>query len=296
MDKTSGEESGIKSGEKSDGASVETPDAKPDRASSDSSFGVSSEREAMPRLKRRDYRRQKQDLQVELLKVQRWVRDRREKICVLFEGRDAAGKGGAIRPFTEKLNPRSTRLVALQKPTEYELGQWYFQRYISELPSAGEIRLFDRSWYNRAGIEHVMGFCTPAEYLEFMRQTPEIERMLVRSGMHLFKYWFSISQRVQLERFDASTEDPLRRWNLSSLDHAAIKRWDKYTEARDAMFFHTHTADAPWVVIQAQDKRRARIHCLQHFLFHLDYPGKNHAVVTGPDPEVVGAPLAQLHC
>lgn len=245
-------------------------------------------------MRRKAYERQKRELQIELLKVQRWIQDHQQKIAVFFEGRDAAGNGGAIKPFMEHLNPRSARVVALQKPTDRERSQWYFQRYITELPAAGEIHFFDRSWYNRAGVERIMGFCTPEEYLEFIRQAPEVERMLVRSGLHFFKYWFSVSQREQLERFEACSEDPLRQWKLSTLDHASITRWDQYTEAQDVMFFHTDTADAPWVVIDASDKRRARIACMQHFLLHLDYPGKDLSVVTGPDPELVGSPQQQL--
>lgn len=242
------------------------------------------------RLGRKEYERQKRKLQVELLKVQRWVRDGEQKISLLFEGRDAAGKGGTIKRFTEHLNPRGARVVALEKPTERERGQWYFQRYISELPTAGEIRFFDRSWYNRAGVESVMGFCTPEEYLEFMRQAPEFERMLVRSGMWLFKYWFSVSQSVQLERFEARSEDPLKQWKLSPIDQASINRWDDYTDAKEAMFFYTDTADAPWVIVKSDDKRRARIACMQHFLSSLDYPDKDDSVVTGPDPLIVGCP------
>ncbi len=229
------------------------------------------------------------ELQRELLKAQRWVEETGERIVILFEGRDAAGKGGTIKRFTEHMNPRTARVVALQKPTERERTQWFFQRYISNLPSAGEIVLFDRSWYNRAGVERVMGFCTPMEYLEFMRQCPELERMLVRSGVRLFKYWFSVSQDVQRQRFEEREADPLKQWKLSPIDRASLGKWDEYTEAKEAMFFHTDTADAPWTIVKADDKKRARLNCLQHFLSILPYPGKDKHIIHGPDPLIVGS-------
>ena len=229
------------------------------------------------------------ELQRELLKAQRWIEESGERIVILFEGRDAAGKGGTIKRFTEHMNPRTARVVALQKPTERERTQWFFQRYISNLPSAGEIVLFDRSWYNRAGVERVMGFCTPMEYLEFMRQCPELERMLVRSGVRLFKYWFSVSQDVQRQRFQEREIDPLKQWKLSPIDRASLGKWDEYTEAKEAMFFHTDTADAPWTIVKADDKKRARLNCLQHFLSTLPYPGKDKHMIHGPDPLIVGS-------
>ena len=229
------------------------------------------------------------ELQRELLKAQRWVEENGERIVILFEGRDAAGKGGTIKRFTEHMNPRTARVVALQKPTERERTQWFFQRYISNLPSAGEIVLFDRSWYNRAGVERVMGFCTPMEYLEFMRQCPELERMLVRSGVRLFKYWFSVSQDVQRQRFQERETDPLKQWKLSPIDRASLGKWDEYTEAKEAMFFYTDTADAPWTIVKADDKKRARLNCLQHFLSALPYPGKDKHIIHGPDPLIVGS-------
>ncbi|WP_202902699.1 polyphosphate kinase 2 [Vogesella sp. EB] len=240
------------------------------------------------RIKRDDYERQKAALQVELLKVQNWVKETGQKIVVLFEGRDAAGKGGTIKRFMEHLNPRGARVVALEKPTEQERGQWYFQRYIQHLPTAGEMVLFDRSWYNRAGVERVMGFCTPQEYLEFMRQTPQLERMLVNSGIHLFKFWFSVSREEQLRRFISRRDDPLKHWKLSPIDIQSLDKWDDYTEAKKAMFFHTDTGDAPWAVIKSDDKKRARLNCLRHFLWQLPYPDKNLAIIR-PDDKIVGA-------
>ena len=240
------------------------------------------------KMKRAVYERQKAGLQVELLKVQRWVEETGQKIVLLFEGRDAAGKGGTIKRYMEHLNPRAARVIALQKPTERERSQWYFQRYIEHLPAAGEIVLFDRSWYNRAGVERVMSFCSPMDYLEFMRQTPELERMLTRSGIQLFKYWFSVSREEQRRRFKARETDPLKQWKLSPIDRASLDRWEDYTEAKEAMFFYTNTADAPWTVVKSDDKKRARLNCMQHFLSSLDYPDRNRRVVNGPDPLLVG--------
>ncbi len=240
------------------------------------------------RMRRREYERLKQDLQVELLKVQSWVKDSGQRVIVLFEGRDAAGKGGTIKRFMEHLNPRGARVVALEKPTEVERGQWYFQRYAAHFPTAGEIVFFDRSWYNRAGVERVMGFCKPLEYLEFLRQAPSLERMLVNSGILLFKYWFSVSREEQLRRFVARRDDPLKHWKLSPIDIKSLDRWDDYTEAKKAMFFHTDTADAPWTVIKSDDKKRARINCMRHFLHVLPYPNKNPKVACEPDQQLVG--------
>lgn len=241
------------------------------------------------KMKRRVYEKHKAELQVELLKVQRWVKESGEKIVILFEGRDAAGKGGTIKRFMEHLNPRGARVVALEKPTTEEQGQWYFQRYIEHLPTVGEITLFDRSWYNRAGVERVMGFCTPQDYLEFMRQAPELERMWVRSGIRLFKYWFSVTREEQTKRFKSREVDPLKQWKLSPVDRASLEKWDDYTEAKEAMFFYTDTADAPWTIIKSSDKKRARVNCMQHFLASLPYPNKNSHVIQGPDPLIVGS-------
>lgn len=236
------------------------------------------------KLDRKTYEAEKAALQVELLKVQLWVQETGQKFVMLFEGRDAAGKGGTIKRFTEHLNPRAARVVALNKPTDEERGQWYFQRYVKHLPTAGEIVLYDRSWYNRAGVERVMDFCEPTEYLEFMRQTPEFERMLVRSGIKLFKYWFSVTQEEQKARFASRETDPLKRWKLSPIDRASLDKWDDYTEAKEAMFFYTDTADAPWTVIRSNDKKRARLTCMRHFLSQLDYPDKDLSVAAPPDP------------
>ena len=235
------------------------------------------------------YEQHKEELQVELLKVQSWVKETGQRMVILFEGRDAAGKGGTIKRFMEHLNPRAARTVALEKPTELELGQWYFQRYIKHLPTEGEMVFFDRSWYNRAGVERVMGFCDSLEYLEFMRQVPDLERMLVRSGIRLFKFWFSVTHEEQDRRFNARIGDPLKQWKLSPIDQESQGKWDEYTEAKEAMFFYTDTADAPWTIVKSDDKKRARLNCMQHFLAQLDYPGKNEHVVRGPDPLIVGS-------
>ncbi len=240
------------------------------------------------KISRTKYENQKAKLQAELLKVQHWALETDQRFVLLFEGRDAAGKGGTIKRFTEHLNPRHTRVVALNKPSERELGQWFFQRYIEHLPTAGEIVFYDRSWYNRAGVERVMDFCSPGDYLEFMRQAPDLERMLVRSGTQLYKYWFSVTQDEQKRRFDARTTDPLKRWKLSPIDQASLSKWDDYTEAKEAMFFYTNTADAPWTIVKSNDKKRARLNCMLHFLNSLDYPGKDTALVKAPDPLIVG--------
>ena len=236
------------------------------------------------------YEQQKEELQVELLKVQSWVKLTGQRIIVLFEGRDAAGKGGTIKRFMEHLNPRAARTVALEKPTEREKGQWYFQRYINHFPTNGEMVFYDRSWYNRAGVERVMGFCSSLEYLEFMRQVPDLERMISRSGIHLFKYWFSVTQAEQERRFNSREGDPLKQWKLSPIDAQSRDKWVEYTQAKESMFFYTDTADAPWTVIKSDDKKRARLNCMQHFLASLDYPDKNLHTVHGPDPLIVGTP------
>ncbi len=246
------------------------------------------------KMSRKEYERTKRDLQIELLKLQNWVKDTGQKLVLLFEGRDAAGKGGTIKRITEHLNPRGARVVALEKPSERERTQWYFQRYIAHLPAAGEIVLFDRSWYNRAGVERVMQFCTPGEYLEFMREAPEFERMLTRSGIHLVKLWFSVSQAEQRTRFAAREVDAVRQWKLSPMDLASLDKWDAYTEAKEAMFFYTDTADAPWTVIKSNDKKRARIATLHHILHSLDYADKDTDLVGSPDPLIVG-PAASVY-
>lgn len=240
------------------------------------------------KVKRAVYEAHKRELQIELLKVQDWVEKTGERVVILFEGRDAAGKGGTIKRFMEHMNPRAARVVALNKPTNRERTQWFFQRYIEHLPSAGEMVLFDRSWYNRAGVERVMDFCSPNEYLEFMRQTPDLERMLVQSGIRLYKYYFSVTREEQLRRFKSREGEPLKQWKLSPIDRASLDKWDDYTEAKEAMFFYTDTADARWMIVKSDDKKRARLNTMQHFLSTLNYPGKDFDVVRGPDPLIVG--------
>jgi polyphosphate kinase len=239
-------------------------------------------------LSRKSYEKQKYRLQVELLKLQAWVKDTGQRVVILFEGRDAAGKGGAIKRFMEHLNPRGARVVALEKPTPTEQGQWYFQRYVSQLPTRGEIVLFDRSWYNRAGVERVMGFCTDEEYLEYMRQAPEFERHLVRSGVHVFKLWFSVSRAEQRRRFKERRTHPLKQWKLSPIDMASLDRWDDYTRAKEAMFLHTDTADAPWTVVKSDCKKRARLNALRYVLHRLPYNNKDLEQIGRLDPLIVG--------
>jgi len=228
-------------------------------------------------------------LQIELVKMQAWVQHTGERIVIIFEGRDAAGKGGTIKRFVENLNPRGARIVALAKPTETEKGQWYFQRYVEELPTKGEIVFLDRSWYNRTGVEHVMGFCTPHEYLEFMRQAPEFERMLVRSGIRFFKFWFSVSREEQLRRFISRAQDPLKQWKLSPMDVESLGRWDEYTRAKEAMLFYTDTADSPWHVVRSDDKKRARLNAIKFLLQSVPYEGRNDDLVQKFDPKIVGS-------
>ncbi|MCC3291719.1 MULTISPECIES: polyphosphate kinase 2 [unclassified Arthrobacter] len=240
------------------------------------------------KLSRRTYDRQKRRLQIELLKMQLWVKETGQKMLIIFEGRDAAGKGGAIKRFDEHLNPRGARVVALEKPTSEEQTQWYFQRYIRTLPSGGEIVMMDRSWYNRAGVERVMGYCTPAQYLEFMREVPELERMLVNSGTLLHKLWFSVGRAEQLARFAARETDPVKQWKLSPTDLASLDKWDAYTEAKEAMFFYTDTGDAPWTAVKSNDKKRARLEAMRHVLSTVEYPNKDTSIAHAPDPLIVG--------
>ena len=240
------------------------------------------------RMRAREYETLKSALQIELLKVQKWVKESGHRIVTLFEGRDAAGKGGTIKRYMEHLNPRLARVIALDKPSDAERGQWYFQRYIQHFPTHGEMVFFDRSWYNRAGVERVMGFCTAGEYVEFLRQCPEFERMLVNSGVRLVKYWFSVSRQEQMRRFISRRDDPLKQWKLSPLDIRSLDRWDDYSKAKTAMFSHTDTSDAPWVVIKSDDKKRARINCLRHFLSLLESPDKVPEVACAADPLLVG--------
>lgn len=238
---------------------------------------------------RKEYEREKRALQIELLKLQLWFKETGQKLLIIFEGRDAAGKGGAIKRFTEHLNPRGSRVVALEKPTEIEQTQWYFQRYIQHLPAGGEIVLMDRSWYNRAGVERVMGYCTSQEYYEFMREAPELERMLVNSGIKLIKFWFSVTRAEQLARFDSRRTDPVRQWKLSPTDLASLDKWEDYTEAKEAMFFYTDTGDAPWTVVKSNDKKRARLEAMRHVLSQFNYPNKDEDVVGKVDPLIVGS-------
>lgn len=239
-------------------------------------------------MSRKNYERQKYRLQVELLKLQAWVKETGQRVVILFEGRDAAGKGGTIKRFMEHLNPRGARVVALEKPSDVERGQWYFQRYVSHLPTAGEIVLFDRSWYNRAGVERVMGFCSDAEYDEFMREAPEFERHLVRSGVRLFKFWFSVSRAEQRRRFKERQAHPLKQWKLSPIDMASLDKWNDYTRAKEAMFLHTDTSDSPWTVIKSDCKKRARLNAMRYLLQRLPYANKDPEAIGTVDPLLVG--------
>jgi len=239
-------------------------------------------------MSRKNYESQKYDLQVELLKLQAWTKKTGNRVMILFEGRDAAGKGGTIKRVMEHLNPRGARVVALEKPTEQERGQWYFQRYIRHLPSSGEIVLFDRSWYNRAGVESVMGFCSKEEYNEFMRQVPEIERNLVRSGIILIKFWFSVSREEQKRRFKERETHPLKQWKLSPIDRASLDKWDDYTTAKENMFFFTDTSDAPWIVVKSNCKKRARLNAMRYVLHKVPYENKDVKRIGRLDPLIVG--------
>ncbi|MCG2623739.1 polyphosphate kinase 2 [Arthrobacter sp. I2-34] len=239
------------------------------------------------RMTREAYEVEKYRLQIELLKFQYWGQDHGLRHVIVFEGRDAAGKGGTIKRFAEHLNPRSARTVALSKPSDREHGQWYFQRYIQHLPTAGEIVLFDRSWYNRANVERVMGFCTDAEYHTFMEQAPLFEKMLVDSGIHLTKFWFSVTRHEQRTRFAIRQIDPVRRWKLSPMDLASLDRWEDYTVAKEATFLKTDTDHAPWITIKSNDKKRARINAMRFFLNQFDYEDKDSTVVHAADPLLV---------
>ncbi|HEX5817847.1 MAG TPA: polyphosphate kinase 2 [Gemmatimonadales bacterium] len=234
------------------------------------------------------YEEELQNLQIELVKLQRHIQREKLRVCIVIEGRDAAGKGGTIRRFVEHMNPRAVRVVALPRPTEDEMGQWYFQRYMRQLPNRGEIVFFDRSWYNRAVVEPVNGFCTKEQYEQFMRQVPEFEHMLVEDGIVLFKFWFSIAKDVQLARFDSRRHNPLKQWKLSPVDDRAQELWDEYTKFKEVMFSRTHTSYSPWIIVQANQKRRARCESMRHVLSNLDYEGKDEARTSLiPDPNVV---------
>ena len=239
-------------------------------------------------LRRDTYEKQKFRLQVELLKLQNWVKTTGARVVILFEGRDAAGKGGTIKRFMEHLNPRGARVVALEKPTPTEQGQWYFQRYVQHLPTRGEIVLFDRSWYNRAGVERVMGFCSDKEYRDFMHQAPEFERHLVSSGVYLIKFWFSVSRAEQARRFKERESHPLKQWKLSPIDTASLDKWADYTRAKEQMFFDTDTADSPWTVIKSDCKKRARLNAMRYVLHMLPYDNKDMVQIGKLDPLIVG--------
>jgi polyphosphate kinase 2 len=244
------------------------------------------------RMSDEEYERLKRRLQIELLKLQNHAKRTGARHVIVFEGRDAAGKGGTIQRFMEHLNPRSARVVALEKPSEREQTQWYFQRYITHLPAAGEMVLFDRSWYNRAGVEKVMGFCTPEQHAEFLQQAPLFEEMLVNNGIDLTKFWFSVSPAEQRTRFAVRLVDPVRQWKFSPMDMQSVNRWDNYTEAKEEMFGATDTDAAPWIVVKSNDKKRARINAMRHLLAKCDYDDKDHEVVGEPDPLIVGRALA----
>lgn len=246
------------------------------------------------KMKRADYEAQKQDLQVELLKVQHWVKEAGQRVILIFEGRDAAGKGGTIKRFMEHMNPRGARVVALSKPSEEEQGQWYFQRYISHLPTKGELVFFDRSWYNRAVVEPVMGFCTESEHHIFLREVPLLETMLVNNSFYLFKFWFSVSREEQLRRFKSRENDRLKQWKLSPVDIESLKHWDAYTQVKKAMFMATDTKQAPWTVIRSDDKKRARLNCMRYVLQRLPYPDKNQKVLRDLDSKIIG-PKEQIY-
>lgn len=262
-------------------------------------LGISSKRDFLQKLKGRNIRAAKiadllkyeedlEKLQIELVKLQRWVQEKRRRIAIVFEGRDAAGKGGTIRRFIEHLNPRAMRVVALPKPTEEEMGQWYFQRYVKQLPNSGEIVFFDRSWYNRAVVEPVMDFCTTDQYDQFMRQVPEFEHMLYEDGITVIKFWFSISKTEQLNRFASRKINPLKQWKLSPIGARAQEMWDRYTHYKELMFSRTHTSFSPWVIVKANNKRRARLESMRYVLSVFGYEGKeSSAIPLLPDPNIV---------
>ncbi len=236
-----------------------------------------------------EYTNEKYLLQTELLKAQDWIKNYNKTATPWLTERHGYDPTWTIKRFMEHLNPRAARVIALEKPSRVELGQWYFQRYIEHFPTNGEMVLFDRSWYNRAGVERVMGFCKNPEYLEFMRQAPLLERMLVNDGFILSKYWFSVSRQEQLRRFHLRKNDPLKRWKLSEIDLQSLTKWEEYTKAKEDMFFYTNTADSPWIVVKSDDKKRARINCIRHFLYHLDYQNKDTKIIFEPDKKIIGS-------
>lgn len=236
-----------------------------------------------------EYEKEKGELQVELLKLQKWVGDTGQRIVMIFEGRDAGGKGGTIKRFMEHMNPRQAHVIALTVPTKREQGQWYFQRYISTLPSKGEMALYDRSWYNRGVVEPVMGFCTPEQHKLFLKQAPEFEKMLTDDGIILYKFWFSVSREEQFRRFKSREKDKLKQWKLSPVDQDGLKRWDKFTKAKNKMFDKTDVDWAPWTVIRSDGKKRARLNCMRFVLNSLPYEGKDKKIAVAPDPQIVGS-------
>ncbi len=241
------------------------------------------------KMKEKKYLKQLVKLQIELAKVQDWAQKNGERLVLVFEGRDAAGKGGSIKRYMEHLNPRHAHVVALAKPSDVERGQWYFQRYVQHLPTEGDMALFDRSWYNRAGVERVMGFCSADDVQEFYKEAPEFEHMLVRSDIKLFKFWLTVGREEQLRRFHRRKSDPLKKWKLSPIDFASVGKWRDYTKAKEDMFAHTHTEHAPWTVIRSNDKKRARLNCIRVFLSALDYEGKDEEAIGEIDRNIVGA-------
>ena len=247
-----------------------------------------SAKEKNPKISNKEYEKELANLQIELVKLQEWIKEKGLKVVCIFEGRDAAGKGGVIKRITESLNPRICRVVALGTPTEREKTQWYFQRYVPHLPAAGEMVLFDRSWYNRAGVERVMGFCTEGEYEEFMRSCPEFERMLVRSGVILIKYWFSVSDEEQERRFQGRLKNPTKRWKLSPMDVESRNKWVEYSKAKDQMFAHTDIKQAPWYVVNADIKKHARLNCIKHLLSMIPYEDLTPEPVELPPRENAG--------
>lgn len=246
------------------------------------------------RMKRGPYEKELEKLQAELVKLQAWQQASGHRILIIFEGRDAAGKGGTIGAMRYYMNPRTARNVALTKPTETERGQWYFQRYIAQFPTAGEFVTFDRSWYNRAGVEPVMGFCTPEQHKQFLKETPRFEKMIVGEGIIFFKIWLNLGQVTQLKRFHERRHSPLTNWKFSPMDIAGITRWDEYTRMRDLMMKETHTSHAPWTVVRSNDKRRARIEAIRHVLRTIDYTGRDLDLIGKPDPKIIGAGPKQL--
>lgn len=253
---------------------------------------VDTWREGYPyseRMSREQYEMEKRLLQIELLKLQNWIKASGRRLVLVFEGRDAAGKGGTIKRFMEHLNPRGAHVVALEKPSEREQSQWYFQRYVAHLPAAGEMVMFDRSWYNRAGVERVMSFCTDAQYRGFLTQAPAFEQVLTDDGIDVVKFWFSVSRTEQLTRFAIRQVDPVRQWKLSPMDLASLDKWDSYTQAKESMFLATDTSWAPWTVVKSNDKKRARIEAMRHVLHRFDYDGKDVELVATPDSKIIGS-------